>query len=242
MNEKSKTLIDHLKRALGQRIVSHESAADGILTLEVTVVDWIEVARIVRDDAELHFEQLTDLCGLDYLGYGRDEWETGDATSAGFSRGIEGDSGPGRFDWEDRPEVPDMDRRYAVVIHLLSIKHNSRLRIRCFAEDTALPIVSSLCDIWHSANWLEREAFDMFGIVFEGHPDLRRILTDYGFVGHPFRKDFPLIGNVEMRYDAEKGRVIYQPVSIEPRVLVPKVIRTDSRYTDEPSSGANGHG
>jgi NADH-quinone oxidoreductase subunit C len=142
--------------------------------------------------------------------------------------------GPGRFDWQNRPEAGDVKQRFAVVVHLLSFRHNRRVRIRCFAPDEGMPIVPSLTEIWSSANWYEREAFDLFGIVFEGHHDLRRILTDYGFTGHPFRKDFPLIGNVEVRYDEEKKRIVYEPVSIEPRVTVPRVLREDSRYkTDD---------
>ncbi|GIX36560.1 MAG: hypothetical protein KatS3mg126_2339 [Lysobacteraceae bacterium] len=153
-----------------------------------------------------------------------------DATDEGFSRGVEG-LGPGRFDWEHRPRAEGRPGRFAVVLHLLSIELNQRLRVRTFCDDDALPMVASLTSVWPGLNWFEREAFDLFGIVFEGHPDLRRILTDYGFVGHPFRKDFPLIGNVEVRYDAEKGRVVYEPVtSVEPRVLVPRVVREDSRY------------
>ncbi|MFA7321382.1 MAG: NADH-quinone oxidoreductase subunit C, partial [Dokdonella sp.] len=157
------------------------------------------------------------------------EWDTTDVTSEGFSRGVEG-KGAGRFDWANRPRDTAMPRRFAVVAHLLSISHNHRLRLRTFCADDDVPSVPSLVEIWPAVNWFEREAFDLFGIVFEGHPDLRRILTDYGFVGHAFRKDFPLIGNVEVRYDADKKRVIYEPVSIEPRVLVPRTIRDDSRY------------
>jgi len=147
-------------------------------------------------------------------------------------RGVEGE-GPGRFAWANRPEGKDVPQRFGVVAHLLSYRHNRRLRLRCFAPAEGMPIVPSLVDVWSSANWYEREAFDLFGIVFEGHPDLRRILTDYGFTGHPFRKDFPLIGNVAVRYDAQKKRVVYEPVEIEPRVLVPRVIRADSRYKSD---------
>jgi NADH-quinone oxidoreductase subunit C len=157
------------------------------------------------------------------------EWETTEATNEGFSRGVEG-MGPGRFDWKNRPESNDIEQRFGVVVHLLSTSNNLRLRMKTFAADEGFPVVPSLIEIWSSVNWYERETFDMFGIIFEGHPDLRRILTDYGFTGHPFRKDFPLIGNVTVRYDEEKGRVVYEPVEIEPRVLVPRVIRDDSRY------------
>ena len=205
------------------------STRRGHETIEVSVGHWLKVARHLRDHEDFCFEQLTDLCGLDFLGYGQDEWETEDATREGFSRGVEG-LGPGRFTWAERPEAEHVEQRFAVVVHLLSLKHNRRLRMRCFAPDEVLPIVPSLVDIWNAANWYEREAFDLFGIVFEGHPDLRRILTDYGFNGHPFRKDFPLIGNVTVRYDEEQQRVVYVPVEIEPRVLVPRVIRDDARY------------
>ena len=201
------------------------------LTLEIPVEQWLEVARRLRD--EFAFEQLLDLCGVDYLSYGQDEWDTRDVTGEGFSRGVEG-LGPGRFRWNELPESEDIPNRFGVVVHLISIANNRRLRIRTFAADEELPIVPSLVEIWNSANWYEREAFDLFGVVFEGQPDLRRILTDYGFTGHPFRKDFPLIGNVAVRYDEEKQRVVYEPVEIEPRVLVPRVIREDARYkTDE---------
>ncbi len=183
----------------------------------------------MRDEPEFAFESVVDLCGVDYLSYGDDEWETTDVSSEGFSRGVEG-QGPGRFSWENRPQGRGPERRFAVVAHLLSVTNNRRLRIRCFAADSSLPVVPSLIDVFPGVNWFEREAFDLFGIVFEGHPDLRRILTDYGFVGHPFRKDFPLIGNVEVRYDAERKRVVYEPVSIEPRVGVPRVVREDSRW------------
>ncbi|WP_147652424.1 NADH-quinone oxidoreductase subunit C [Vulcaniibacterium gelatinicum] len=208
----------------------------GEVTLVVPAAQWRGACHALRD--EFGFEQLTDLCGVDYLGYGCDEWDT-DVSSEGFSRGVEG-KGPGRFAWGQRPtaqaeqgEAPieKPARRFAVVAHLLSLQHNRRLRVRCFAENDELPVVDSVTGVWPGANWFEREAFDLFGIVFEGHPDLRRILTDYGFVGHPFRKDFPLIGNVEVRYDPEKQRVVYEPVtSVEPRVGVPRVIRDDARY------------
>jgi len=164
-----------------------------------------------------------DLAGIDYQHYGRDEWQTESATGTGFSRGRKQNVGV--------VEVPPPEpRRFAVAYQLLSITHNRRLRLRVNCTSEEEPVVDSVVDIWAGANWFEREAFDLFGILFKGHPDLRRLLTDYGFVGHPFRKDFPLIGNVEVRYDPEKKRVVYEPVAIEPRVLVPKVIRDDSRY------------
>ncbi len=205
----------------------------GIMSLDIDVEHWLEVCRALRDEEDFGYEQLTDLCGVDYLGYGQSEWETDHASSEGFSRGVDS-LGPGRFDWADRPEADQVEQRFGVVVHLISFRHNKRLRIRCFAPDEGMPIVPSLVEIWNSANWYEREAFDLFGVVFEGHPDLRRILTDYGFTGHPFRKDFPLIGNVAVRYDSLKKRVIYEPVEIEPRVLVPRVLRSDTRYkTDD---------
>ncbi|MEE8539287.1 MAG: NADH-quinone oxidoreductase subunit C, partial [Woeseiaceae bacterium] len=187
--------------------------------------DLIEVARALRDEPDFHFEMLVDVCGVDYLTYGSDEWTTQGAAGSGYSRGVECE--PVILDEADTfdPE------RFAVVYHLLSLKNNARLRLRIFTGDANPPIVKSVVDIWNSANWFERETFDLFGILFEGHPDLRRILTDYGFIGHPFRKDFPLIGNVEVTYDPDKGRVVYQPVTIEPRTLVPKVIRDDSQYS-----------
>jgi NADH-quinone oxidoreductase subunit C len=202
----------------------------GELTYQVGAGDLIEVCRKLRDEKDLGFEILIDVCGVDYLGYGRDEWHTEEASGTGFSRGVERDPqaptarlGPVEAEYT----APG---RFAVVYHLLSIAHNRRLRLKVFCDNDERPIVPSVCEIWASADWFEREAFDLFGILFRGHPDLRRILTDYGFIGHPFRKDFPLIGNVEMRYDPEKGRVVYEPVQIEPRTLVPKVIRDDARY------------
>lgn len=196
----------------------------------VPAESWVDVAKKLRDDEAFQFEQCIDLCGVDYLTYGEAEWQTDGVTSTGFSRGIN-NKGPGRFSWNERREE-SMPNRFAVVAQLLSIKHNRRLTIKCFAPDEGMLMVTSLVDVWPGVNWFEREAFDLYGIIFKGHPDLRRILTDYGFIGHPFRKDFPLIGNVEVTYDEEKQRVVYQPVSIEPRVLVPKTIRRDSRYVE----------
>ncbi|MBI4937434.1 MAG: NADH-quinone oxidoreductase subunit C, partial [Nitrosomonadales bacterium] len=182
------------------------------------------------------FTILIDVCGVDYSEYGITEWQTDAATGQGFSRGVDVQTA-GHLHQRDEDlsvEQPAATRRFAAVYHLLSISHNQRLRVRCFAPDDDLPVIPSVTDIWTSANWYEREAFDLYGIIFEGHPDLRRILTDYGFIGHPFRKDFPLSGNVEVRYDAEKQRVVYEPVSIEPRVLVPKVIRDEVQRRSEP--------
>lgn len=183
-----------LEKALGKR-VQNLIEATGELTLIVKADDYLEVARILRDDPSLRFEQLIDLCGVDYSEYGDGAWD-----------GL----------------------RFAAVSQLLSISHNWRLRVRVFAPDDDFPVLPSLIDVWNGVNWFEREAFDFYGIVFDGHPDLRRILTDYGFVGHPFRKDFPVSGFVEMRYDPEQKRVIYQPVTIEPREITPRVIREDN--------------
>ena len=199
----------------------------GELTYEVTRENLVEVATSLRDEPEFGFEQLMDVCGVDYLSYGIDEWTTESATESGFSRGVERE-----FVIMDESDSFD-PRRFAVVYHLLSLKNNARLRLRVFTGGDNPPVVDSVVGVWNSANWFEREAFDLYGILFEGHPDLRRILTDYGFIGYPFRKDFPLIGTVEVRYDPEKGRVAYEPVSIEPRTLVPKVIRDDNRYRPE---------
>ncbi|HEY5720239.1 MAG TPA: NADH-quinone oxidoreductase subunit C, partial [Gammaproteobacteria bacterium] len=182
----------------------------------------LAVCGVLRDDAAFAFEELIDVCGIDYLGYGVDEWNTDAASDTGFSRGVNPLAASHRG--EAHPH------RFAAVYHLLSVKQNQRLRLRCYAEDDALPVVDSVSGLWKSANWFEREAFDLFGIVFEGHPDLRRILTDYGFIGHPFRKDFPLSGHLEMRYDPDKGRTVYEPVTIEPRVTQPRIIREDNRY------------
>jgi NADH-quinone oxidoreductase subunit C len=188
---------------------------------EVDSANLLSVCRTLRDAPDLKFEMLMDVAGIDYLHYGLDEWQTSSATRSGFSRG--------RVARPNKPD-PSMPGRFGVVYNLLSITNNQRLRLRVKCPDTQEPVVDSVVEIWASANWFEREAFDLFGIIFRGHPDLRRILTDYGFIGHPFRKDFPLIGNVEVKYDTEKKRVVYQPVSIVPRVLVPKVIRHDHRY------------
>ncbi len=196
----------------------------GELSYEIGPGDLIAVATALRDEADFGFEQLIDVCGVDYLTYGEVEWTTNEATDSGFSRGVVRE--PVILDESDTFDP----RRFAVVYHLLSIKNNVRLRLRVFTGVNNPPVIPSVVDVWNAANWFEREAFDMFGILFDGHPDLRRVLTDYGFIGHPFRKDFPLSGNVEVTYDAEKGRVVYQPVSIEPRTLVPRVIRDDNRY------------
>ena len=175
----------------------------GEITIEVPSTDYAAVCRKLRDHPELHFEQLIDLCGVDYASYG---------------------------------DEPREAKRFAVVVHLLSVKYNWRLRVRTFCRDDEFPVVSSLVEVWPAAGWFEREAFDLFGIMFEGHPDLRRILTDYGFVGHPFRKDFPLSGHVEMRYDPEQKRVVYQPVTIDPREVTPRIVR-EKNYALEKKNG-----
>jgi NADH-quinone oxidoreductase subunit C len=228
MIDVSDSLSDQLADCFGERISISEPGSD-MVTIQVPVDDWLDVAQTLRDDARFAFAQLTDLCGVDYLGFGQVEWDTTGAMHDGYSRGVE-TLGAGRFDWNNRPESSEIEQRFSVVVHLLSTSNNTRLRMTTFAADEGFPVVPSLIEIWNSVNWYERETFDLFGIIFEGHPDLRRILTDYGFTGHPFRKDFPLIGNVTVRYDEEKGRVVYEPVEIEPRVLVPRVIRNDSRY------------
>jgi NADH-quinone oxidoreductase subunit C len=221
--------LEHTAEALSARfagkLLSVRSHC-GELTFEVEASSLLEVCLALRDEQDWRFEQLIDVSGVDYLTFGQSDWTTDSATSSGFSRGrTQLATGTPPVLEADAP-----DRRFAAVYHLLSVTHNRRLRLRAFAEGGEPPMLDSVVGIWSSADWFEREAFDLFGIIFRGHPDLRRILTDYGFVGHPFRKDFPLIGNVEVRYDAELGRVVYEPVSIEPRTLVPRVIRDDNRY------------
>ena len=203
----------------------------GELGYGVAPDELLEVCRVLRDAPETKLEILIDVCGVDYQDYGKDEWQTSSATGTGFSRGTLRDAPPPAVDVEQATYRPA--GRFAVVYHLLSVTHNHRLRLKTFAPNDERPIVDSVYDVWNAADWFEREAFDLYGILFRGHPDLRRLLTDYGFIGHPFRKDFPLIGNVEMRYDPAKGRVVYEPVSIEPRTLVPKVIRDDARYAPD---------
>jgi NADH-quinone oxidoreductase subunit C len=210
MATKIETLAAALPAALGERLQSVTTAL-GEVTAVVSAAELPDAMRVLRDRPEFRFEILIDLCGVDYSAYGATqpdlEYFGSDATP---------------------PEALDPrkhEKRYAVVYHLLSLAHNWRLRVRAFAADDDFPVMPSVIEVWPGANWYEREAFDFYGIVFTGHPDLRRILTDYGFIGHPFRKDFPLSGHVEMRYDPEQGRVIYQPVSIEPREVVPRIIR-----------------
>ncbi len=195
------------------------------ITLVVSPSHLLSTCEALRDEDDFSFSQLVDLCGVDYSTYGQVDWATEETTATGFSRG------------RNKTSVSiNNEQRFAVVYHLLSIKHNHRLRLRCYLPEEN-PTLASVTEVWSSANWYEREAYDMVGILFEGHPDLRRLLTDYGFIGHPFRKDFPLEGNVEVRYDPDQERVVYQPVTITNRVLVPRVIRDDHRYIpdEEPS-------
>jgi len=198
MTTKLETLQLALQHALGEGAAI--TSALGELTVVVKAADYIRTMQALRDDPALAFEEMVDLCGVDYSQYGEGTWD-----------------GP----------------RFAVVVHLLSLQHNWRVRVRTFCPDDDMPMVESITPIWRAANWFEREAFDLFGILFDGHGDLRRILTDYGFIGHPFRKDFPITGYVEMRYDPEQKRVIYQPVTIEPRENIPRVIREETYGTSK---------
>jgi NADH-quinone oxidoreductase subunit C len=197
MSVKLETLSQNLQKHLGERIKFQKNAL-GDITIEVDVADYLGVMLTLKDEVELHFEELIDLCGVDYSAYGNVVWH---------------------------------GKRYAAVSHLLSISNNWRLRVRCYAPNNDFPVVPSLSLVWNSVKWFEREAFDLYGIVFSGHNDLRRILTDYGFIGHPFRKDFPISGYVEMRYDPDQRRVIYQPVTIEPREVTPQIVR-EATYGD----------
>ena len=221
-------LATRVSDRFGSALVAVESRC-GELGFEVSPGNLRDVARALRDD--FGFEMLIDICGVDYLSYGQDEWQTEEATSAGFSRAAE------RGTILADPGQQFHPRRFAVVYHLLSISNNLRLRLTAYTGPDNPPVLPSVVDIWAVANWYERETFDLFGILFEGHPDLRRLLTDYGFIGHPFRKDFPLSGNLEVRYDPDQGRVVYQPVTIEPRTLVPRVIRDDNRYAPDLKDG-----
>ena len=230
-----KDLLSRLQERFGNTLQDARLAAREV-TVEIAPQDVLDTCTALRDEADFGFDQLIDICGVDYLAYGKDEWVTEESSATGFSRGVDANSA-GRLpvlEEELSLETPQTEQRFAAVYHLLSVANNQRLRIKVFAIDDQLPIIPSVIDIWSSANWFEREAFDLYGIMFEGHPDLRRILTDYGFIGHPFRKDFPLTGNVEVKYDPEKRRVVYQPVSIEPRVLVPRVIRAEGGVEETP--------
>ena len=230
-------LADRLEQVLGGSVIESR-VRYGELTLTVNRSDLLQVMGELRDHEAFRFDQLIDIAGVDYAAYGQDEWITEQASSTGFSRGVDGFS-TGRLGLTGIYGVHEITsntgKRFAAVYHLLSVALNQRVRIRAFCGDDNFPLLDSVVSVWSCADWFEREAFDLFGIIFNGHPDLRRILTDYGFVGHPFRKDFPLIGNVEVRYDEERKRVVYEPVSIEPRVLVPRVIRSDNRYADRAS-------
>lgn len=233
MSDRNETLAARIDERFGEQMTRVESIC-GELTYELDKDDLIGIATALRNEGDFGFEMLMDVCGVDYLSFGSVEWTTESAAGSGYSRGVERET----VILDEADEFPP--KRFAVVYHLLSLHHNMRLRLRVFTGVDNPPVVRSVVDIWNSANWFEREAFDLFGILFDGHPDLRRILTDYGFIGHPFRKDFPLIGNVEVIYDADKGRVAYQPVSIEERTLVPRVIRDDNRYTDDLKDPADG--
>ena len=214
--------VERLTTSLSQRFgdaLTDAHVACGQAVIELKPNHLLAVCQSLKDEEAYSFEQLIDLCGVDYSTYGKADWETQSSSDTGFSRGVSKDI------FDDEAEARP---HFAVVYHLLSIRHNHRLRVRCMINEAPAKI-ESVVNIWASANWYEREAFDLFGILFDGHPDLRRILTDYGFIGHPFRKDFPLEGNVEVRYDPEQKRVVYQPVTITNRVLVPRVIRDDTR-------------
>ena len=230
MSNPRQQLADALRAAFGERVDSVVVEFNEV-TVEVAAENLLAIATELRDGSQFQFQQLLDVCGVDYSQFGRDEWITEDASRAGFSRGVAAAASSGRLQFGDELEsLTPQGRRFAAVYHLISYAHNRRLRLRVFASDDDFPMVPTVTGIWASADWYEREAFDLFGILFSGHPDLRRILTDYGFVGHPFRKDFPMVGNVEMRYDPERERVVYEPVTIEARVLVPRVKRQDHRY------------
>ena len=226
MSEHIEALARHVDAQLQGR-ATRVPALAGELTIEVAAAQLLEAARILRDAPELRFECLIDVTVVDYSQFRLETWQTHSATETGFSRAR---IAPAPAEEHAPPPRPAAGARFAVVYHLLSVSNNQRIRVRVKCEDAEDPVVDSVVEVWASANWFEREAFDLFGVLFRNHPDLRRILTDYGFVGHPFRKDFPLIGNVEVRYDEQLKRVVYQPVSIEPRVLVPRVIREDNRY------------
>ena len=234
MSDEVSQPTERLKQSLAERFPKAVACnvAFGEVTLEVAPADLHEVCVALSDEPGFDFKELIDLCGVDYLAYGDVEWETSSATGTGFSRGVNRNPDGTPFNIEAKKST----RRYAVVYHLLSLTNNERLRVKAYLSDEAL-IIDSVVDIWATANWFEREAFDLYGVLFSGHPDLRRILTDYGFIGHPFRKDFPLIGHVEMRYDEDKGRVVYEPVSIEPRTLVPRTKRDDHRYINTATEG-----
>tara|TARA_B110000444_G_scaffold39665_1_gene35433 strand:+ start:193 stop:846 length:654 start_codon:yes stop_codon:yes gene_type:complete len=216
-----------MKKLIAKHIVDQYELEESIdiLTIKIHKDSLLNVMSTLKNNKELDFIQLTDICAVDYYTYGETEWGTKEATSTGYSRGIK-PSSHGRIKFEHKKTKNNMDNRFCVVYHLLSISNNSRIRVKIYLSDEP-PIIKSLTSLWTAANWYEREAFDLFGILFEEHPDLRRLLTDYGFIGHPFRKDFPLTGNIQIRYDPTLKRIIQEPVDIVPRVLVPKVIREE---------------
>ncbi len=229
--------LESMAKALALRFdgaLRQRESSCGELSFDLDAPDLVATATRLRDEEEFSFESLIDICGIDYLDYGEAQWRTEQATNMGFSRAVESGHEP----------PATVSQRFAGIYHLLSLRHNLRIRLRVFAQGENPPLLPSVTSVWQAADWFEREAFDLFGIVFEGHGDLRRILTDYGFIGHPFRKDFPLSGKVEVRYDESRRRVVYEPVSIEPRTLVPRVIRGDHRYRPElraePSAAAEG--
>jgi len=243
MATRAESLAAALQETLGDKLVSTVTAL-GEVTVVVKAEDLIAATTALRDAPALKFEQLIDLCGVDYQSYGEVSASSEQGSRLRDANVREADIRPSSADTTTASgvtspkgaPVPPSDgrregKRFAVVYHLLSLSHNWRVRLRVFAADDEFPVVDSVIGVWPAANWFEREAFDLYGIVFSGHPDLRRILTDYGFVGHPFRKDFPLSGNVEMRYDPDQQRVIYQPVTIEPREIVPRMIRVEN-YAD----------
>lgn len=232
MNNDNETIAARVSSEFGDK-VSRIKSNFNELAYDVSKDNLTDVATVLHENNLFSFEQLIDLCGVDYLTFGSEEWITNSATGSGFSRGV------------DRKAVilDDADqfdsKRFCVIYHLLSITNNSRIRLRVYTGTDNPPHVDSVTNIWNSANWFEREAFDLFGIIFDGHPDLRRILTDYGFIGHPFRKDFPLVGNVEVFYDEDQGKVVYKETEIEERILVPKVIRDDHHYQEKKQGRKN---
>ena len=242
MSRRLEATADALRERFGETLRRRDSSC-GELSFDLDAPELVATAAALRDEEAFSFEALIDICGVDYLGYGEVEWRTGQATGTGFSRAAERGREPGSGEPANDAAGASganataagegASARFAAVYHLLSLRHNRRLRLRAFAQGESPPLLPSVCEVWQAADWFEREAFDLFGIVFEGHGDLRRILTDYGFIGHPFRKDFPLIGKTEVRYDESRRRVVYEPVSIEPRTLVPRVIRDDHRYRPE---------
>jgi NADH-quinone oxidoreductase subunit C len=226
MSERIESLAGRVEARLGT-VLRRRPSLEGELAYDVDPDNLVAALQQLRDAEDLRFEMLMDVSGVDYSDYGRSEWRTHSATASGFGRGVNRGGAGGAH----------VGPRFAAVYQLLSVSGNARLSLRCFCADNQEPGLPSVVAVHAGANWFEREAFDLFGILFHGHPDLRRLLTDYGFVGHPFRKDFPLVGNVEVRYDEKKGRVVYEPVEITPRILVPRVIRDDNRYEDALKDG-----